>query len=208
MNPDTWLARFREICSTSDWEALAGLRKSTNQRYVSGLDHAGLVSFYEEVLASGLDESKASQVRIEDIGPFRSGVAHAFQAAASRLATMPQVKAVYFEYFFDGGDSCTGNLFLCEQYSDADDYWGAEFGRDGMVKGPDVSPYFAFDRELEWELFPRYVAEEYVNGRLLAAVLDEWTKSGISGLPLGFANHDHEIVRAPVDPAAPARFRE
>lgn len=199
MNPDTWLAQLQQICSDSDWDAFSNLRKTTNQSFSSSFDSEGLIAFYEKLAASGLDESKFSEVQVSNISDFQSEVAAAFQAALTRLPNMPQVKGIYFEYFYDGGDSGTGNLFLCNEYSDEDDFWGAEFDQDGMIDGPDVSPFFGFDPDFEWDPYQRYVAEEYVNGRLLAAVLEEWKKSGIAGLPFGFANHDHEMVRAPAN---------
>lgn len=199
MNPVTWLAELRQICADSNWDALSELRKHTNQSFTSALDSIGLVHFYEELAATGLDEGKWPEVRIDNLLEFQSGVAELFQTAQVKLASMPQVKGVYFEYFYDGGDSCTGDLFMCSEYSDEDDSWGAEFGQDSFVEGPDVSAYFDFDPDFEWDDFSRILAKEYVNGRLLAVVIQEWQKSGIAGRPLGFANHDHEMVRAPAN---------
>jgi hypothetical protein len=159
-----------------------------------------LIKFYEELAASGLDQGKLSEVRIENIADFQSGLATALQTTLSKLSAMPQVKGIYFEYYYDGDESCTGNIFLCEEYSDEDDFWAAEFGADGLVEGPNVSPYYDFDPDFDWDPYLRYIAEEYVNGRLLAAALEEWKKCGIAGLPFGFANHDHDsMVRAPAN---------
>lgn len=200
MDTDEWLVELKHICSDSDWDAFSRLRTKTNQLFASTLDYEGLRNFYEKLVDSGLDQAKLSEVRIDKIEAFRSGVASAFRTAQSRISDMPQVKGVYFEYFYDGGDSCIGRVYLCEAYSENDDGWGAEYySLDAMIDGPDVSEYFGFDRDFEWDDDMRYIAEEYVNGCLLAAVLEEWKGSGITALPLGFANHDHEMVRAPAN---------
>ena len=200
MNPDQWLVELKQICTDSDWDALSHLRTKTNQRFASALDCEGLSRFYEELVDLALDEAKLSEVRIDSIESFRTSVASALETARSKLPDMPKVKGVYFEYFYDGGDSCLGRVYLCEAYSDEDDGWGAEYySLDAMVDGPVVSEFLGFDRDFEWDDYMRCVAEEYVNGRFLAAVLEEWTASGITGLPFGFANHDHEMVRAPAN---------
>jgi len=200
VKPEQWLAKLEQICSNSDWVEFSRLRKTTNQRFASTLDYDGLSSFYEELIELGLDDEKRSVVRINNIEGFQSSVAAAFGKACSRLSEIPNVKGVYFEYFYDAGDSCLGRVYLCEAYSDDDDGWGAEYySLDAMVDGPDVSEFLNFDQDFEWDDYPRYVAEEYVNGRFLAAVLEEWQKSGIKGLPFGFAEHDHKIVRAPAN---------
>ena len=190
MKPDEWLAELEQICSNADWDAFSRLRTKTNQRFASALSYEGLSSF----------DAKRSTVRVDAIENFQSGVASAFRKARSKLAGMPQIKGIYFEYFYDGGDSCLGRVYLCESYSDDDDGWGAEYySLDAMIDGPEVSEFLDFDRDFEWDDYLRYIAEEYVNGRFLAAVLEEWQKSGITNLPLGFANHDHEMVRAPAN---------
>ena len=200
MNPDEWLVKTKQICSVSDWDAFARLRTNTNQPFASTLDFEGLINFYEKLVDSALDQATLSEVQIDNIETFQSGVASALRTARSKLSDMPQVKGVYFEYFYDGGDSCIGRVYLCDSYSDDDDGWGAEYYTlDAMIDGPDVSEFFSFDQDFEWEDYTRYVAEEYVNGRLLATVLEEWKESGITALPFGFANHDHEMVRVPAN---------
>lgn len=197
MSPDEWLAELQQICVDSDWNAFSRLRTITNQQFASTLDYAGLSSFYDQLLRMSVSEAKFSEVQIDSIEAFQTDVAQAFRIAKSKLQNVPQVKGIYFEYFYDGGDDCLGRVYLCESYSDEDDGWGAEYNSlEAMIDGPVVSQYFNFDHDFEWDDIDRYVAEEYVNGRFLAAVLEEWKASGITGLPFGFANHDHEMVRA------------
>jgi hypothetical protein len=192
-----WLQRLGQFCEQSDWDAMFKFRRDTNQAFAGEMDCAGLKEFYEEVIRTGLDDNKYEVVKIDSVDRFQKGVAETLNAAKSKISTLSGIKGVYFEYFFDGGDSCTGNVFLCTEYSEDDDYWGAEFEQDGFIEGPSVFDYLNFDPEFKWDDLPRYIGEEYANGILLAACMEEWARSGIQGLPFGFAQHDHQIVRMP-----------
>jgi hypothetical protein len=192
-----WLDEFRRACEESDWDALEKLRHGTNQSFAERTDYRGIKRFYDEALRLGLDDDKLDAVRIVDTESFQSGLSRAFSVAKSKLDQLSGIKGVYFEYFYDGGDSCTGNVYLCNAFSDEDDGWGAEFDQGGFIEGPSIIEYFNFDLDFEWDELPRVLAEEYVNGTLFSATLEEWTRCEIRGLPFGFANHEHEIVRVP-----------
>jgi len=193
MDAEAWLIKLAKFIEQSDWEALSELRRSTNQAFASNMDHDGLQVFYDKVIRTGLDDSKHDDVKILSTEKYQSELAEAFRLAKGKIPALNGVKGVYFEYFFDGGDSCTGNLFLCTEYSDNNDFWGSEFEKDGFIAGPSVFEFLNFDPEFEWENLPRFVGEEYVNGVLLALCCE------IQGLPFGFANHDQEMVRAPAN---------
>ncbi len=199
MDAEAWLIKLAKFIEQSDWEALSELRRSTNQAFASNMDHDGLQVFYDKVIRTGLDDSKHDDVKILSTEKYQSELAEVFRLAKGKIPVLNSVKGVYFEYFFDGGDSCTGNLFLCTEYSDNNDSWGSEFEKGGFIAGPSVFEFLNFDPEFEWENLPRSVGEEYVNGVLLALCLEEWAKSEIQGLPFGFANHDQEMVRAPAN---------
>ena len=199
MDSKEWLRRLDQICEQSDWDAMSKLRRDTNQAFADKMDGDGLKEFYENIIRTGLDDTRYEVVRIDSIDRFQKGVAEALNAATNKLSALSGIKGIYFEYFFDGGDSCTGNVFLCTEYSEGDDYWAAEFEQDGFIEGPSVFDYLNFDPEFEWEDLPRYIGQEYANGMLLAACIEEWARSGIQGLPFGFAQHDEEIVRMPAN---------
>lgn len=195
MTSTAWLQQMREICAKSDWQALAELRHKTNQAFADSCDFSGLRAFYCSVIEDGLDAAKADVARIDDISGFQTDVARCLAIAKESIQVLDGIKGLYFEYFYDGGDSCAGNLFLCTEYTEDDDSWGAEFEEDGFIEGPGVSEYLNFDPELEWDDFSSHVALEYVNGILMAAALEAWHGCGIHGIPFGFANHDHEMIR-------------
>ena len=117
------------------------------------------------------------------------------------------MKGICFEYQYEFGEKSIGRVCLCDEYSDETDSWGKErYDLRSVIEGPDVSEFFGFDPHYHWDAFNRHIAEEYVYGRLLAAVLEEWKASGIVGLPFGFASqdhflvdHDHYMVRAPAN---------
>lgn len=175
------------------------LRRSTNQLFAADTNHAALKDFCEGILKAGLDESRYEIARIPDMATFQSALAALFESARERLSSLEGIKGVYVEYFYDGGDSCTANIYLCTEYSDDDDFWGAEYTEQGYFVGPSVTDFLDFDPEFEWDDLSRYVAEEYANSMLLAACLEEWEKSEIRNLPFGFAQHDASIVRAPAN---------
>ncbi len=196
MDPQAWVDRIRSICANGDWESLSQLRLETNQSFAEQADDAGLREFYQQVAELALDAKEREAIGPTDVEQFCADLRNSFCAAKNKVDN-DEIKGIYLEYFYDGGDSCTANLFLCTEYSESDDSWGAEFEQDGFIEGPQVPTFFNFDPDFEWPDFSRYVAEEHANGVLLAAGIREWKTSGICGLPFGFANHDHEMIRVP-----------
>jgi hypothetical protein len=199
MTPEQWLQGIGDAVRDEDWDAVSALRKQTNQSLAEAGDPDSLREFYLAALQS-LDPSKSHPLISAYDEHFKAEVRGAISSVVDRVSAEPRIKGVYFEYYCDGteDESNSGNFFLCETYSDTDDGWGAEFGEDGFIKGAQLPRYFFFDRDFEWDDVSRTVAEEAANGRLLAAVLEEWKLAGIAGMPLGFANHDHEMIRVVV----------
>lgn len=199
MTPAQWLQELGNAVNAQDWDAVSELRKQTNQSLANSGDTNELRSFYVAALQS-LDPEKAHPLLSADDQDFRSALRMGLSKVKDKALADSSIKGVYFEYYCDGtGDeSNAGNFFLCKVYSDSDDSWGAEFGEDGFIEGAQLPQYFFFDQDFEWDDIPRSVAEEAANGRLLAACLDEWKLAGIGGMPFGFSNHDHEMIRVVV----------
>lgn len=196
MTPAQWLQDLGDAVRAGDWDAVSSLRKQTNQRFAGAGDASGLRAFYLEALQSLDPETSGPLLSADDAG-FQAAIRPAIASVKERVSADPRIQGVYFEYYCDGteDESNAGNFFLCETYSETDDGWAADFGEDGFIKGALLPQYFFFDGEFEWDDVPRAIAEEAANGRLLAALLEEWKLAGIPGTPLGFANHDHEMVR-------------
>lgn len=197
LEPEQCVAELRHICLESAWERLPEIRRRVGQKFVTELDADGMTCFWAEVLRLGLSKDLAEAVRITDTRAFQAGLASAFETAARKLAGASDIKGIYFEYFVDGGDSCTGDVFLCTAYSSEDDDWASQFDKEGWIEGPSVSEFFRYDLDGDWDDFSRVIADEYANGRVMAIVLQEWMKSKIRELPFGLAGHDDHILRVP-----------
>ncbi len=200
MDPQNWLERMQKIVETQDWEAMSELRKQTNEHFAKTFDYEGLRQFYSTAMRCGLDAERSARLSAADSSQFQATIGKALVGVKAQLAQQSKIRGVYFEYYYDGTQdgSNTGNFFLCSAYSETEDGWGSEFEEDGFVDGAEIPDFFFFDADWEWDGLSRSIAEEAANGRLLAAVLEEWKASSITGIPLGFANHDHEMVRAPM----------
>jgi len=179
----------------SNWEEIAKLQWDTNQQFCDARDVAGLRDFYAQLIAISLDDMKQYALNETKIDVFQAEIALCLSRVKAVLPTLPDAKGVYFEYFFDGGDASTGNFFICDEYSDEDDYWGAEFSKQGFIEGPKILKYFQFDADPEWDSLSRLVGSSYADGMLLSACIAEWINSDIKSVPLGFANHDSSMVR-------------
>lgn len=198
MDAIDWLANVRRLNAAGDWEGVAALRKRTNEDLARGLDCEALRGFYDTALLHGLTSAKGELIReARSQSSFQASIRPAVDGIKQKLASRPELKGVYFEYYYDGhkDGSNTGNFFLCNSYSPTEDVWGSDFDQEGYIAGAELPDYFFFDAEWEWDDESRLVAMEVVNGWLLADLVEVWKGSDIEGVPLGFANHDHEMVR-------------
>jgi hypothetical protein len=197
MNAIDWLTELRRLNGAGDWEAVAALRKRTNEDLARGLESDALRSFYDTAALHGLTSARGELLRSARSPSFKASLRPVIDGIKQKLASRPELKGVYFEYYYDGhrDGSNTGNFFLCNSYSLTEDVWGSDFDQEGYVAGAELPDYFFFDAEWEWDDESRLIALEVVNGWLLADLIEEWKRSGIERIPLGFANHDHEMVR-------------
>ena len=65
------------------------------------------------------------------------------------------MKAVYFEYLYDGAEWCKGDIYLPKAYEREKQGWAAEW--DHMIDGPNVHDYLNYDPEFEFERLSEYV---------------------------------------------------
>jgi hypothetical protein len=195
ITPAQWVSRIQAAAKSKDWDVFNDLEREINQSFAAKKDWFGLEAFYTEALMSTVAPKIAQLVKAKDFTPFQTAVEDVFKIASKRVAQNPGIKAVYFEYFYDGGDSCTGNAFLCTEFDENDDFWAAEFeGDDAFIDGPSVFEYFNFDSDIDFESATDHLVRSYINSFLLAAWGRAFEKQVALRLPGGFAQHDHPVI--------------
>jgi hypothetical protein len=193
MNVSDYLDNFRaQLAEGNRGHELAS---SLNQRFVADRDFAGLEHFHDAALAEVLEGPESELATITDISSFEEGVAKCLARARPHLGSDTAVRALYFEYIYDGMEWCKGDLFLCTKSAEDTDDWRSFY--EQYIEGPNVYAFLSFDKLHAFENFSSCVAVEYVHAHFLAAVGRAWTRSDIVGVPFGFAAHDCPIVYLP-----------
>ena len=175
-------------------EAYRALCSQVDNYCLDKKDFIGLLEFYESGLREYASDAEFNRIKIKNIDQFAKEFAEALQRALAKARQNSAVQALYFEYFFDGGDASDGNFFLCESFDEDDDEWACNFSRDGVVLGPSVLPYMNFDPEFTLSNELRMLGELYVDANLLITALVEIEKLNGIEYPFGFAQHDSPIV--------------
>jgi hypothetical protein len=194
------IASARSLLATNALREWGLLCRDVESSAIERHDLDGLVSFHEASLTAVATPEQFHHIRVKNIERFGDGFADCLSRALVKARANPAIQALYFEYFYDGGDASDGNIFLCESFDPDDENWAANFGRDGVVPGPSVLPWMHFDPEIELPEPLRTVAMMYVDANLLVACLREIDALGGIEYPFGFAQHD-----APVTLCDPAR---
>ena len=123
-----------------------------------------------------------------------ASLSKAFPNTVEMSRAQHETKAIYFEYFYDGGDASTGDLFLCSEYSRENDEWASHFKKSNVINGPNVQSLLGFDPEIELDQPESVIAFAYAHARLLSALVRVRAALRFDALPVGFAQHDGSIV--------------
>lgn len=203
MTPTEYVDLVCKAAAARDWDPLQPVLRDACQSFAERREWAELVLFFAQTMHVGTSVERRGQVHscLGGLSDFKSELAASFAVVADRVAGDPGIKAIYFEYFFDGGDASNGNLFLCTRHSTSDDSdWASDFLKDGVVPGPSVASLLNFDPESDWDETVRFLANGYVHACFLAALGELLDKTGFGSIPVGFAQHDGLTVH--VLPAA------
>lgn len=187
-----WIEQVTKAGGADDWMAMTDLERRVCQSFADARDWDGLERFFTEALAACVTPQVAAEVTVTDGATFQAGVAATLREAVRRAGDDAAIKAIYFEYAFDGDDEAIGSAFLCTAYDSGDDDWAAQFEDD--IAGPTFAQYFDFDRDGEYAPLAFSVAQEYVHGFMLAAWGRAVDSLGELTLPMGFARHDHPVI--------------
>ncbi len=193
MTPAEYVDIVCKAAAAGDWDPLQPLLREACQGFAERREWAELVLFFAQTMHAGTSAERRGQVHacLGGLSDFKSELAAAFAVVAERVAGDPGIKAIYFEYFFDGAEATNGNFFLCTRHSTSDDSdWASDSPSDGVVPGPGVASLLNFDPESDWDETVRFLANGYVHACFLAALGELLDKTGFRSIPVGFAQHD------------------
>lgn len=166
-------------------------KKALTQQFVANHDSKGLVNFWQELLKhyASPEQYQRTLSAVADTHAFASDINRLLTQATDIAKTDDTIKAFYYEYYYDGSDASTGNLFLCTRFNqDPDSDWASDF--DVVLEGMCIAPYFDFDPDWQMSNQTRTVACDYVYSVLLNTTLAQLMQHPLS-LPFAFANHDN-----------------
>ncbi|MBL8300852.1 MAG: hypothetical protein JNN30_21125 [Rhodanobacteraceae bacterium] len=192
--PASYVAALQEAARTRQWDPLPELRRSICQHFANARDWEGMEAFFEAALLSAVPEETCAAVssRLGHLPTMAANLASAFDRAVDLASNNPNVKALYCEYFYDGGDGSTVDLFPCLRFERNDDFWASEF--EEVVPGSPVQSYFGYDPELEVAEPAASIARDYLHAKLFG-VVGHLVEERVRGrYPFGFAEHDGLIV--------------
>jgi len=189
-----WLRKVEELANQKDWHALDELNHQIMQNFLDAKNIEPMMSFYEESLKSLVNEEEYQKIKPTDMSRFNQELADAFEQAHKKSKSDKNIKSIYCEYFYDGGDSCELNLFLCEKLADEDESWASEFGEDGFIEGPSVNDFLNYDPDFSFEPTLEVVAKQYVQAHFIRSCLNIIEEKNINDWPVGFAEHDGLIL--------------
>lgn len=189
-----WMRRAETLIAAAAWDDFETLCREVETACLRARNHDALLAFHETCLKRIASPEDHARIRIDDLTPFAQAFAALLDQGLARAQADPAVRALYFEYFYDGDDASTGNLFLCESFDPDDEEWASDFGHEGVLPGPSVLPWLDFDPDLAMPDRTRLVGERYVDAQLLVACAREIEARGGIAYPFGFARHDWALV--------------
>ena len=184
-----------KLLAQKQWHEYELLCREVEERCLMAKDFAGLMAFHEAGLKQLASAEEFEKIRVEDLAKYQADFSKGLNEALAKARTNPAVKAIYFEYFYDGGDASDGNFFLCESFDDEDDDWASDFaGEEGLVPGFSILPYMDFDPDGDMDDDVTTKGYQYVDACLLAASLEVIEARGGITYPFGFAQHDWPVT--------------
>lgn len=176
--------------ANSDWDSVQAYFLETTQSFIDDKKLVQLGEFFNQLLHNVLTTDHAEKVisHVKNIKSFRDGFQSAYQEALEVASQDSKIKALYFECFYDGGDSSAGNIFLCTSYTDCSISWTSEFIQ--VIGNIPIDEYYSFDVDFDFSNQERIVASFYVAVRLLLACFEVQNTINNTLYPVAFADHD------------------
>ena len=190
---EAWINELQKLIDNEKWVELELLNTRLKQFLINQPNPARMVDFYHQALKQVANSNEYQSVITKQWDIFNSQLESAFTKVLSK--NTDDIKGIYCEYFFDGGDSCHLNLYLSEKCPvEAPQSWGAYFGNDGVIEGPDVGSIMNFDPYFEFSPISKIIATEYIESIFITKIKGVLNKLQVSNLPVGFSKHDGVTV--------------
>lgn len=172
-----------------DWEKANQMVTQITRQYLQQQDSQGLVLFWQNLLKQQSSHTEYEYVLslVKNTDDFRKDIRQLLQKGIKKHQENSAIKAFYYEYFYDGGDTSTGNLFLCLDFNKNDGEWASNF--EDLVHGGLIQQYFA-DYEKFTSDISNDIAMKYTHAVLQDIFIQE-VKNNSLPIPIGFADHDN-----------------
>ena len=198
MKPSEYVAKVRTGLNRTNWVSYEPFFVALCQAYADRGEWTELERFFSTALRIGCAPATLKRVRQAYVAmmDFRAELQSPLAAAVAQANARPEIKAVYFEYCFDGGEGSSSDFFLCRSYDREDDAWASHFSMStDVVKGPSVRKLMDYDPDFEVSYEEETVVEAFYFSHLLAAVGRPLERlSSPLTRPFGFSQHDISIV--------------
>ena len=196
MNSQLETADLQRLAQAHRWIDASTTFHALCQAYVDRHDVDGLVKVMRSQLESvcPVDAVAAVDSCFAAVTEFEAELRVAFKAAVNRAAGRSDVAAIYCEYFYDGGDCSSIDVFLCQSFTRSNDHWASEFLQSDRVNGPNIQALLNYDRELQLDPCADFIASSYAYTLLLRVFAHAVNSCKENALPVGFAEHDGLII--------------
>jgi len=196
VTPEFLSNQLEEAAHAQDWTETDRLVHEFLQDCAVVSGWRGLESQSRTVLLSACDQPTVRKIDscLGNLRQFEVALERAVDEAINRAAGRSDIVAIYCEYFFDGGDGSSMDLFLCDRYTPTDDDWASHFGSSDVVSGPSVESLLSYDPEFELDGLPSVVADMYAYSKLLCAFGSLVSARADMPLPFAFAQHEGAII--------------
>lgn len=188
------MQQFINAYNMQDWKKTDQIITQITQYYLQQQNSAGLVVFWQNFLKQQSNHIEYEYVLdlVKNTDGFRQDIRQLLKQGIKKHQENSEIKAFYYEYFNDGGDASTGNLFLCLDFNKDNGVWPSHF--NDVVNGSLIRQYFDYHDKFASDI-SEYIAKNYTHAVLQDVFIQEVRNNPLA-IPIGFADHDdnHRMV--------------
>lgn len=183
------MQEFVNAYQAQDWDKTDQIVTRITRQYLQQQDSQGLVLFWQNFLKQQSSHLEYEYVLglVKNTDDFRQDVRQLLQQGIKKHQQNSAIKAFYYEYFYDGSDESTGNLFLCLDFNKDDGEWASNF--EDLVNGGLIRQYFADYDKFSSDI-SESIAKNYTHAVLQDIFMQEVRNNPLP-IPVGFADHEN-----------------